>query len=181
MNKNKYREHLLKQRLTLSEEATQKASQEISQMLIEYIKTNTFTHIAGYKSIQNEPNLDVFYNWLYEQNTPIFFPKAMGSTYKFVETIPTTSFVTGPFQVPEPEPITPTLEELDTTPQNTLILVPGIAFDKEGNRLGFGKGIYDQLLTGIPGHKIGIGYAFQEIETLPSDTHDIRMDRMILG
>ena len=61
-----------------------------------------------------------------------------------------------------------------------LVVVPGVAFDRSGNRLGRGKGYYDRLLRRLPGAcKIGICYPFQLVDEVPLLGHDIRMDRVI--
>jgi 5-formyltetrahydrofolate cyclo-ligase len=57
-----------------------------------------------------------------------------------------------------------------------LILVPGIAFDLHGRRLGRGKGFYDRLLTEIRGVKCGIAFDEQIVEKIPVEPHDIGMD-----
>ena len=60
-----------------------------------------------------------------------------------------------------------------------LIIVPGVAFDKSGNRLGRGKGFYDRLLHNLSAIKIGVGYDFQLIEKINTEPHDIAMDAII--
>lgn len=60
-----------------------------------------------------------------------------------------------------------------------LILVPGIAFDNNNNRLGRGKAYYDKLLKKTKAYKIGICFDFQLIESVPVDEHDVRMDLVI--
>ena len=60
-----------------------------------------------------------------------------------------------------------------------LAIVPGVAFDKYGNRLGRGKGYYDRILPLLKAYKIGICFPFQHIEIIPAETHDIRMDEVI--
>jgi 5-formyltetrahydrofolate cyclo-ligase len=83
----------------------------------------------------------------------------------------------GAFGILEPsadEPVV-SLEEVD------VILVPGLAFDTYGNRLGYGKGYYDRLLTGMDALLrcpllVGISYDETLFECLPSEPHDIRMD-----
>lgn len=60
------------------------------------------------------------------------------------------------------------------------IAVPGVAFDLKGNRLGRGKGYYDQLLPRIPSaYKAGICFPFQLVEEVPAESFDIRMDIII--
>ena len=64
-------------------------------------------------------------------------------------------------------------EELD------VFIVPGIAFDKKGARVGFGKGCYDRLLCGVLATKIGYCYEFQICDEIVSESHDIKMDFLI--
>lgn len=60
------------------------------------------------------------------------------------------------------------------------IAVPGVAFDRSGNRLGRGKGYYDRLLPRIPSaYKAGICFPFQLVEEVPAEAFDIRMDEVI--
>lgn len=59
-------------------------------------------------------------------------------------------------------------------------IIPGMAFDAEGHRLGRGKGFYDRFLARVPHlYKIGLCYSWQLVEHVPSDEHDIRMDQII--
>ena len=61
-----------------------------------------------------------------------------------------------------------------------LAVVPGMAFDREGNRMGRGKGYYDRLLPMLTHtYKIGICFPFQMVESVPCDEHDARMDEVI--
>ena len=57
-----------------------------------------------------------------------------------------------------------------------LALVPGIAFDRHGNRIGYGGGYYDVLLRRIEGKAVALAYGFQVLEKLPRESHDIQMD-----
>ena len=59
-------------------------------------------------------------------------------------------------------------------------IVPGMAFDAEGHRLGRGKGYYDRFLSRVPYiYKIGLCFAWQMVEHVPYDEHDILMDEVI--
>ena len=62
-----------------------------------------------------------------------------------------------------------------------LVIVPGIAFDRQGNRLGRGGGYYDRLLSQLPPnvYKIGICFPYQLVDTVPTEPFDIRMDEII--
>ena len=60
-----------------------------------------------------------------------------------------------------------------------LILVPGVAFDKFGNRLGRGKGYYDKVLKQTGAYKLGVCFDFQLVERVPVEPHDVKMDRVV--
>ena len=60
-----------------------------------------------------------------------------------------------------------------------LILVPGMAFDPEGHRLGRGKGFYDRLLKNSGAYKAGVCFGFQVVGEVPSEPHDVRMDAVV--
>ena len=84
----------------------------------------------------------------------------------------TADIVTGKFGVREPAASCTEilLDKFD------LILVPGIAFDLSGNRLGRGKGFYDRILAEASGIKCGMGYDFQLLEKIPAEPHDAKVD-----
>lgn len=62
-----------------------------------------------------------------------------------------------------------------------LIIVPGIAFDKAGNRLGRGKAYYDKTLSNCNALKLGVCFDFQLIENIPIEPHDIIMNEVIFA
>ena len=85
-----------------------------------------------------------------------------------------TKLEIGSFYIEEP-----TGNDLHPIEEIELIIVPGVAFDSRGGRLGRGKGFYDRLLKSSKATKIGIGYEFQLVDQLPSEPHDIPMDIVI--
>lgn len=61
-----------------------------------------------------------------------------------------------------------------------VVLVPGVAFDAEGHRLGRGRGYYDRFLVARPEiHKVGVCFDFQKVDEVPVDEYDIPMDKVI--
>lgn len=60
-----------------------------------------------------------------------------------------------------------------------IFIVPGIAFDKTFNRLGYGKGYFDKLLKNIKKPKIGLAFNFQLLDKIPFENHDVKMDYII--
>lgn len=60
-----------------------------------------------------------------------------------------------------------------------LVISPLLAFDRHGGRLGFGGGYYDKLLRKCICPKIGLGYSFQEVDDVPMESHDEKLDIII--
>ena len=85
---------------------------------------------------------------------------------------PAGEMVTGKFGVREPASSCPEIP----SDKFDLVLVPGVAFDLSGNRLGRGKGFYDRLLVKISGVKCGVGYDFQLRQKIPAEPHDARVN-----
>jgi 5-formyltetrahydrofolate cyclo-ligase len=60
------------------------------------------------------------------------------------------------------------------------VVVPGIAFDAHGARIGFGAGYYDRLLPHLPGaYRLALAYDFQVQDSLPTEPHDIAMHAVV--
>lgn len=60
-----------------------------------------------------------------------------------------------------------------------LVVVPGIAFDCAGHRLGRGKGYYDRLLPRIPAHRTGLCFPFQLVDEVPAEAFDVPVDEVV--
>jgi len=89
-----------------------------------------------------------------------------------------TNLEPGPWDIPQP-----IKERIQNIPVSSidLIVVPGIAFDRNGNRLGRGKGFYDRFLHLISPETIKIGLAFssQIVEQVPTKEYDVAVDKII--
>jgi len=75
----------------------------------------------------------------------------------------------------------PTGKTFTDTNAIDLIIVPGVAFDKEKNRMGRGKAYYDKLLQTTSCPKYGVCFNFQYLDTIPTEAHDIKMDKVIVS
>jgi 5-formyltetrahydrofolate cyclo-ligase len=76
------------------------------------------------------------------------------------------------------------LEPLATAPvvapqELDLVVVPGVGFDRQGYRLGWGGGFYDRYLPPVRGAKVGIAFGVQIVERLPHEEHDARLDGVV--
>jgi len=72
---------------------------------------------------------------------------------------------------------------LDSVPASnedlSLILIPGIAFDGSGNRLGYGRGYYDKLLRNTDAHTVAIAFMCQVVSSVPTESHDAQIGTLI--
>lgn len=106
------------------------------------------------------------------------FPKVDGDSLSLHSWAPDASWLTGPYGIREPDP-----EKWPTVGVETidLSLIPALAFDRFGNRLGRGKGYYDRLLarSGFRALKIGIVTERFLLPGIPSEPHDIAMDLVV--
>jgi len=74
----------------------------------------------------------------------------------------------------------PTGEEWKDLEKVELIVVPGVAFDRQRNRMGRGRGFYDRLLKSTPNAvKVGVAYDFQMLDAIPVEPHDVKMNRVM--
>lgn len=80
----------------------------------------------------------------------------------------------GAFHIEEP-----TGDDTVAPEEIELIVVPAVAYDRRGNRLGRGKGFYDRLLCESKATKIGVAYDFQLFDELPTEEHDVPVDYVI--
>lgn len=94
---------------------------------------------------------------------------------EFAEVDNTDTMVSTPFGVSEPAADAPVLP----LAQIATIVVPGLAFDRAGTRLGFGAGYYDRTLADFSGLTIGLCFHFQLLEQLPRESHDCPMDLVV--
>ena len=81
------------------------------------------------------------------------------------------------FGIGEPDASLPVFTDLNSV---EMIIVPGVAFDRTGNRMGRGRGFYDRLLKSTPqALKVGVAYDFQILDEIPVEPHDVKMNRII--
>lgn len=82
----------------------------------------------------------------------------------------------GTFGIPEPNPLHCQPAEVKDL---QLIIVPGVAFDRQGNRLGSGHGYYDRFLAQSSALRVGLAFAMQIVESIPAGSHDQKMDFVV--
>jgi 5-formyltetrahydrofolate cyclo-ligase len=81
----------------------------------------------------------------------------------------------GAWDIPEPVASCPAVDPAAVE----LILVPGVAFDRQGGRLGYGGGFYDRFLAACPGPRMALAFALQIVEQVPAAPHDLPVHRIV--
>jgi 5-formyltetrahydrofolate cyclo-ligase len=182
--KNKLRSEYLNKRLGLSKNGISNNNKEICLKLENIFQAySSISRIIGYSAIKNEVNINLFLEYCIKQNKEVYIPKYNYSSNKYifvrVEDLKTDLSI-GRYGILEPIKDSDILNENELVDKQTLWLVPGIVFDKNGNRVGFGKGYYDKFLTNIAGMKVGIAHSIQIYEDdFNANSHDVQMDIIV--
>ena len=102
-------------------------------------------------------------------------PKCYGDEMKFIYLDDLTLVEKGYAGIPEPIADGPTGDD-----ETALVLMPGMAFDAQGHRIGYGGGFYDKFLASEPNHPtLALCYSFQMLPSLETESHDIPVDHVI--
>lgn len=154
-------------------------SREIAHHLKKFIEEyfgNRKLIVAGYCSLDEEVNTwDLLEEWM-ARGHEIYLPAIDGSQLRFRRLSSLQSLVKGRWGIFEPPQFS---EELNSKPD--FIILPGICFDRKGNRLGRGMGYYDRFLKrmGNESLKIGLSFDFQLFERIPAREEDCKVDVII--
>lgn len=179
MDKRELRSKALEMRKNISVKNRVLASGLITEKLksLEIIKSSKT--IMSYMPYGNEADVISFNKWVLDQGKELCIPRVTDSKYMDAVKVNDieNGLVSGHFGIAEPEksvsPVNP--DEID------VILVPGVAFDLSGNRLGHGKGYYDRFLSRCSDRvfTIGVAYSFQIFDSIPADAHDKKLKALI--
>ncbi|MFA5517073.1 MAG: 5-formyltetrahydrofolate cyclo-ligase [Desulfuromonadales bacterium] len=173
MPKTLLRSKMLARRRQLATDRCLAWSLRIQQALAELPEFVSASAIGLYSSVGNE----VFTEELFRsgQGKKIAYPRVLGNDLEFVQIASLGELCPGTFGILEPIG-----SNVVSVASLDLIVVPGVAFDLSGHRLGYGKGFYDRVLHDPErGTVAGLAFERQLVEALPAEQHDIRMDLVI--
>lgn len=184
MNPTDPSKDVLRQRLRARRAAIVPAEQaSASRAITDLLEPIVDAHdvIAGFASFQNEVDLTDLYRLILASKKRLSFPRVVGpGEMVFVSVQNLDELSPGAFGIPEPTGFAHPCEEIE------VFLIPGLAFDRAGNRLGFGGGFYDRALADlrVGSQKvpllIGIGYSWQLLDSfLPAESWDVRLDCVV--
>jgi 5-formyltetrahydrofolate cyclo-ligase len=157
------------------------AAQALPVMLEQIPEFLTDRRIAGYWAVAGELPLLALMPGLRERDQAWHLPVlAADRTLRFAPWQPGDPIEPNRYGIPEPRAVP---EHALAADQVDVVLVPLLGFDRRGHRLGFGGGWYDRTFAFLHGREgigrpllVGIGYAMQEVERIPVEPWDVRLD-----
>ena len=178
MDKKELRKRMIQKRNQLSENEVYGLSDKICRQLVKSELFQKCSHICIYRSFRNEVSCDGICQEAFSGQKHVYVPVTdlESKTIDFYEIFPDTLWKEGAYGIMEPC-LTKENKRLDRT---ALICMPGLIFDKEKHRIGYGGGYYDKYLQTHASHKtVALCYGFQIVGQLPYDEHEIPPDYII--
>ena len=173
--KNQLKESILEKRNLLSKEEILEKSNEIKNKLINLQHYKNSRTIMFFVSINSEVNTHEMIKDALKSKL-VVVPRIAHHEIEASIIIDFDNLIPrGKFGILEP------IETMKTAYKNIdLVLVPGIAFEKEGHRIGYGFGYYDKFLKKVPkAIKIGLAFDFQVVDKIPREMHDVPVDMIV--
>lgn len=172
MEKSDIRRKIKTMRLMLSQAEKVAAAREVFDRLERSAAFLVAEKILMYHSLPDELTTIEFLN-KWGSRKRFYLPRVNGVN---LEILPydQSRLELGAFHIEEPSG-----DDLTDPAEIELMVIPAVAFDRRGNRLGRGKGFYDRLLGSTSATKIGVGYDFQLFDEIPVEPHDVPMDFVI--
>ncbi|MBC99754.1 MAG: 5-formyltetrahydrofolate cyclo-ligase [Crocinitomicaceae bacterium] len=174
-NKNRLRKSAISERLNLKEKFIERNSIKISNELLKnFSLLNKNVHLF-YPITKNKEVNTWYIHKAINSNSIIFtsFYEKTKERWECISFNPSVKFTNGKLNIPVPIDY-----KLETFDKIEVILVPLLVFDKFGNRIGYGKGIYDSILTKLNKNCLKIGLSFFEVskENIQVDFYDQSLD-----
>jgi len=182
--RNQLRQQIRKTRANLTALQQQQAEDSITQQALALIEERNAQHIALYLSFDGEISTEKLIKTLWAQGKQVYLPVLHPfnpNHLLFLRYLPDTPMLKNKFGIWEPklnvQSVLP-LEELD------ILFTPLVAFDKQGNRLGMGGGVYDRTLqhwqksSFIP---VGLAHQCQQVEQLPTEAWDVPLHQILVA
>ena len=173
--KNQIKEPILEKRNSLSKDEILEKSKKIEENLFGLDSYKKSKNAMFFVSFNSEVNTHEMIRNSLGRKT-VIVPKLMQHEIEPSVIIDLDNLVpTGKFNIPEP------MDLMKIAYKNIdLVLVPAVAFDLEGHRIGYGFGYYDKFLKKVPKSvKIGLAFDFQVVDKIPKEEHDVPVDFIV--
>lgn len=160
---------MLERRNALGTAEIARRSKCVQESLLSSKEFKSAKTIGAYYALGSEVKTDMIIEEARSVGKKIALPRVEGDSLTLYELSSAKYLVKGRLGIMEPLPYR-SVESVD------LLVVPGLAFDKHGFRLGYGKGYYDKYLAKNKTASIGLAYSFQLLDSLPKGLHDKKLD-----
>ena len=175
MDKKELRKTVRKERESLSVEYIEEYSKRVSEIFLESGEYKNSSVVMSYMSIKNEVDTSIINKRVLEDGKTLLIPRINDADEVEAVEIGLGSELqtSGKYGIPE-------LSKGEAYPKSgiDLVIVPGVAFDENGNRIGFGKGYYDRFLKGSSAKRVAVVYPFQLTESIEAEEHDEKVDKI---
>lgn len=180
MEKSLVRKQMLAVRSDYQHVWLQESSKNICEYLSKWPIFKQASCVMGYLAYENEVNIDDLLTAALAQGkkvaVPLIMPNKKENIIKAIEFKGFDNIVVGEYGIRTVDKMGDLLEPASID----LVLVPGVAFTEQGERLGMGKGYYDNFLPqAVKAKKIGITLSMQLAKSLPTEEHDIKVDFLV--
>ena len=175
MSKNAIRKRILSRRDALSVLEIASLSKEVTAQFLSSAPYVAASTLALYCSIRSEVATSGIFAAALQAGKRVLYPRTVGSTLEFIVVETLAALEASRFGICEPRS-----GEAVSLAKIDLIVLPGVAFDEKGIRLGYGLGCYDRALAEVERPTlVGLAYDFQVVAALPSEMHDIPVDFVV--
>lgn len=175
MDKQTLRRQIREKKRAMTEEEIRSAGIRLGELFRQTEAYRLAKSIYGYLPYNQEVRTVPMLEQALRDGKKIAVPKVFGDEMKFIWLTDLTQVEKGYAGIPEPVADGPVADD-----KTALVLMPGLAFDPEGHRIGYGGGFYDKFLAGEPGHPtIALCYPFQVFPHLETEAHDLPVDTVI--
>ena len=173
--KDKIRKQVLAARDNMLPALRATKSQEIEERLFSLSKFKSACAVVFFASFRSEVETGPMIRRALASGKRVILPKVKGKELELFEIRNFDKDVSpGAWGIPEPQESAPvTLDQID------VIVVPGAAFDEFGNRLGYGAGFYDRLLSEFQKLAIAVAFEVQIVPKIPADQHDVPVRKIV--
>jgi len=171
-SKQYYRQYAKNMRKKINDKETKEKI--ILNKLLNHPKIKESKNVLVYISTDEEVSTINLITELLKQNKSIYAPKVVGKIILFYKIESLNSLIKGKFNILEP-----ISENLFQNDGYSVIIVPGLLFDKNNNRIGYGGGYYDRFLKDNILYKIGVCFSNFVVDNLECENYDIKMDEII--
>lgn len=181
--KSRLRKEILKKRNELPPKIRQMADLAMADRIIGHQWFYGAEIILGFVNYGSEISTEEILREALRKDKLLFLPKIVDKDMLFYRINSMDDLAFGYKGIPEPKGDTECFSYEKYKDKRLLVLVPGVAFDVYGNRMGYGKGFYDRFLSDkeqLQIYSIGIGYKCQLVEQLPIEEFDIKPYQVIL-